>query len=141
MINLLINISGKQLTNSHELKSIFNSLKDGNHQITIADVRKRTLDQNDYYWTVVVPMCRVGLYEVGYDEVKQNLDAHAVLKRVFIKKEKPTTTKLTVVEMTAYLDAIGKWAAEYLNIVIPLPHEAHMKLGEYDSSCEKMVDK
>ena len=144
MIDLIIQISDRKIINSQDLKKIFNQLKDGKHQITIQDLRKRSLSQNDYYWSVVVPMCRVGLYNAGYDEIKQDQDAHKALKNLFIpkdgKKLEGTTTKLTVVGMNQYLESICKWAAEYLSIVIPTPNQELMELAKYTPDCEQMVE-
>ena len=145
MIDLIINISDRKIINIQDLKIIFQNLKDGKHQITIKDLRKRSLGQNDYYWSVVVPMCREGLYNAGYDEIKQNQDAHKTLKKLFIpknmgKKNESTTTKLTVVGMDQYLESICKWAAEYLSIVIPTPNQELMELAKYTPDCEQMVE-
>ena len=144
MIDLIINISDRKIINIQDLKIIFQNLKDGKHQITIKDLRKRSLSQNDYYWSVVVPMCREGLYNAGYDEIKQNQDAHKSLKKLFIpkvdKKAVATTTKLTVVEMDQYLESIAKWAAEYLSVVIPTPNQDLMELAKYTPDCEQMAE-
>lgn len=145
MIDLVFEIRDRKIINSQDLKIIFQRLKDGKHQITIQDLRKRSLSQNDYYWSVVVPMCRVGLYNAGYDEIKQDQDAHKALKNLFIpknmgKKNESTTTKLTVVGMDQYLESIAKWAAEYLSVVIPTPNQESMQLAKYTPDCEQMVE-
>ena len=144
MIDLIFEIRNRKIINSQDLKTVLSQLEDGKHQITIKDLRKRSPSQNAYYWWVVVPMCRVGLYNAGYDEIKQNQDAHKALKNLFIpkvdKKSKPTTTKLTVVEMNQYLESIAKWAAEYLGIVIPTPNQELMELAKYTPDCEQMAE-
>src|SRR5438552_17183381 len=86
MVDLIIHIRDRNIVNMQELKAAFNSLKDGKHQVTIKDVRNRSLPQNDYYWAVIVPMCRKGLYDAGYDEVRTNDDAHEVLKHEHLRK-------------------------------------------------------
>jgi hypothetical protein len=149
MIDLMINIRDRKIVNMQELKAAFNSLKDGKHQVTIKDVRNRSLPQNDYYWSVVVPMCRVGLYDAGYDEVKTNDDAHEVLKHVHLRRRmvsKQTgdvidiagsSAKLTVAEFSEYIESICKWSAEFLSVVIPSPNEELRTFAEHNDYLNK----
>lgn len=143
MKQIIFEIRCGKIINPAEMRELFNTLKEGRHQITIKDMRKRSLPQNDYYWGVVVPMCRQGLYDAGYDEVKTSLDSHEVLKHLFLKKEvtnKSTGEVLTldgsskdlsIPEFNEYIENICKWAAEYLSIVIPSPNEAMATFADY----------
>jgi len=95
--------------------------------------RKRSIDQNSYYWGVVVPMAKAGLYDVGYIYTLE--ETHDKLKKMFIIKEKVnfktgeiqqetgSTTELTTTGMMEYFAQIQQWAAEYLSIDIPSPGE------------------
>ena len=135
MRELIIHINNKKIVNMHEMRAVFNELKDGKYQITIKDVRKRSVQQNRYYWSVVVPMVRKGLYEAGFDVIRTNDDAHNVLKQVILKQEivsKHTgevftvggsTKDLSVPEFHEYLEKGCRWSAEYLGIYIPSPYE------------------
>jgi len=152
MINIILDIHDRKIINMAELKKAFSNLKDGKHQVSIKDARKRSNLQNAYYWSVVVPMCRQGLYDAGYDEVKTNDDAHEVLKHLFLKKQvvnKNTgetievdgeSKKLTVPEFSVYVEHICKWAAEYMSIVIPSPNQAMIDFAEYTSQQEQMIN-
>lgn len=135
MVELVIYINNKKVVNYKEFKEAFNQLKDGKHLITIKDLRKRSIHQNNYYWGVIVPTIRKGLYDAGYDDVQTNDDAHQVLKYVLNKKEiinKQTgemihvagsTAKLSISEFNNFIERICKWAAEYLGIIIPSPYQ------------------
>jgi len=87
----------------------------------------RSLNQNAYYWGVIVDM--LGKY-LGYfpDEI------HAVLKQKFLpaktvvlKDEEivipESTAKLDTTQFEEYLESIRVWAARDLNFVIPSPNE------------------
>lgn len=143
MQELIININNRKILNMTELKKAFNQLKDGKHLLTIKDYRKRSLPQNAYYWSVVVPLIRRGLYDAGYDEVRTNDDAHEVIKQVHLKRNivnKQTgelieiaghTSKLTIPEFNEFIEAVCKWSAEWLNVYIPSPNE---QLAEFENS-------
>lgn len=148
MVELIVNISNKRIVNMSDLKSAFNNLKDGRHLITIKDFRKRSIPQNSYYWGVVVPMVRRGLYDAGYDAVRTNDEAHAVLKHVFLRKEivsketgdmiemSGSTTALTIPEFNDFLESVCRWASEYLGIIIPDPNEV---IIDFSESVEEIV--
>ena len=148
MVELIVNISNKRIVNMSDLKSAFNNLKDGRHLITIKDFRKRSIPQNSYYWGVVVPMVRRGLYDAGYDAVRTNDEAHAVLKHVFLRKEivsketgdmiemSGSTTALTRPEFNDFLESVCRWASEYLGTIIPDPNEV---IIDFSESVEEIV--
>ena len=148
MVELIVNISNKRIVNMSDLKSAFNNLKDGRHLITIKDFRKRSIPQNSYYWGVVVPMVRRGLYDACYDAVRTNDEAHAVLKHVFLRKEivsketgdmiemSGSTTALTILEFNDFLESVCRWASEYLGIIIPDPNEV---IIDFSESVEEIV--
>lgn len=94
----------------------------------------RSLNQNAYYWHIVVPMVKEGLREMGFDEITSNEHAHGHMKDRFLKKyahnknnpeeviELPgTTTELTTVQFMEFIAAVQKWAAEWLGVTIPDP--------------------
>ncbi len=95
--------------------------------------RKRSLNQNAYYWAVVVPIVKDGLFDVGY---KLSLEqTHEYLKNEFLKQEitneqtgeikviNRSTTELKTVEFMEFIDSVIQWAAEYLSVKIPMPDE------------------
>ncbi len=103
-------------------------------EITIQKKRKaRSLEQNQYYWGVVVPVCQSGLFDAGYKVGKE--ETHDFLKSMFLKVEivneqtgeilqsVGSTSKLSTVEAMEYFAEITRWAAEFLNVEIPAPGE------------------
>lgn len=106
-------------------------MKDGEVLITI-EPRKaaRSSQQNRAYWGLVVEAISD---HTGYSPE----DVHEILKAKFLPKRLAvadgngeivgeyviggTTTKLNKLEFGEYMDAIKRWAAEELDIVIPDP--------------------
>jgi hypothetical protein len=82
---------------------------------------KRSDLQNNYYWGVVLELLSK---ELGYDQDEM----HEILKYKFLQSHAmgmpyvKSTTKLSTGEFEEYLSKIKRWAAEFLNIVIPDPN-------------------
>ena len=96
-------------------------------------MKTRSTFQNSYYWGVVIPLVKNGLFEVGYPV---NLEqTHELLKSKFRIIEIPnvntgeiinsigSTADMTTSEMMDYFAEIKQWAAEFLNVYIPDPNE------------------
>ena len=95
--------------------------------------RRRSLEQNNYYWACVVPMVKDGLKDVGYKVGIE--ETHDYLKSTFLKDELVneetgevlqtigSTTKLTTVQFMEFIADVQRWAAEFLGLVIPDPNE------------------
>ncbi len=88
----------------------------------------RSLKQNRYYWSVVLPMIAS---HVGHTpEEIHYWFKEEFLPRKFItmgKKEleiRKTTTELSTGEFEEYLAQVRSWAAQNLALGIPLPNEA-----------------
>ena len=119
----------------NEFKEVFNQLKDGKHLVIVKDMRKRSIPQNSYYWSVVVPNVRKGLYDAGYDEVKTNNDAHEVIKHIHLRKRivskytgdvidiAGSSAELSTPSFNDFIESICQWSAEFLGVVIPSPNE------------------
>ena len=149
MVEVVIHISNRKVVNMKEFQEAFNQLKDGKHLVTVKDMRKRSMPQNAYYWGVIVPMVRKGLYEAGYDEVTTNDDAHEVMKHIHLRKRivskqtgdvidiSNSSAKLSIPEFNIYIEAICKWASEYLGIVIPSPND---QLAEFENWEHSIMD-
>ena len=75
MRELTIEIFNRKIRNLADFKKLFNELKDGKYRLTIKDFRKRSLQQNAYYWGVVVPMVKEGLRHEGFDDVTEDEEA------------------------------------------------------------------
>lgn len=149
MRELIINISNRKIINMNDLKQFFNKMKDGKHLLISKDYRKRSLSQNAYYWAVMVPLIRRGLYDAGYDEVRTDEDAHKVIKHIHLKKRivsKQTgdvidiagsTTKLTIPEFNEFIEAVCKWSAEFLGVSIPSPHQEYVEFERWEEKLEE----
>lgn len=143
MQEVLISRTEKGLTNQDQLMAVFNSLKIGHHRVIIKDARTRSLPQNAYYWGVIVPLVRQGLYDAGYDEVKTNMDAHEVIKHLHLRKRvvsKQTgdvidiagsTAGLSVIEFNTLIEDVCRWSAEFLGVVIPSPNQQMKDFEDY----------
>lgn len=127
MISIMVQIKGGKIDNYQNLESALEDLNDGNHRIQIEEIKNRSLDQNKYYWKVVVPMVKDGLVDVGYNEIRTKADAHKKIKELFlVPRELPESTKeLTTKEYNNLISEIQQWAAEYLSIVIPDPNQKY----------------
>lgn len=133
------------ITNVKDLSGWLRKLKTGKWLLQAKDYRKRSLNQNDYYWAVIVPMCKEALYDVGW-EIYSNDECHEFLKVNHLSKEylnrltflsvkvPHTTTKLSVSEFNEYIERICRWASEFLNIVIPSPNGEIAMLEAWEKS-------
>ena len=151
MKELIISINNRKLINLQEVRNFFGQIADGKHLLTVKSIKKRSIQQNAYYWGVVVPLCRKGLFEVGYDEIIYDEEAHEVLKYLHLKRpvvSKQTgevldisgsTTKLTTAEFNEYIEKVCRWSIEYLDVYIPSPNEPLAMLAEYDESLNIVI--
>lgn len=142
MTEVIIHISNRSIVNMNDFKNAFRSLKDGKYLITIKDIRKRSLPQNSYYWAVIVPMVKKGLYDAGYDAVRTNEDAHEIMKHIFLQKKMESknngdviwiagsTASLSIPDFNSFIEEVCRWASDYLGIVIPSPYE---QMAEFDN--------
>lgn len=132
---VFIHISEGQITNKTVMRKALTGLKNGRYLVTIESKNNRSNQQNRYYHGVIIPFVKDGLKEAGFSEIRTHEDAHEILKYMFLKKRVVneetgeviellgTTTTLTTIEFNAFVEDIIRWAAEYLNIQIPLPNE------------------
>lgn len=135
MSEIFIYINNGKVTQLEVLSQFFTTHKDGKYLLSTKNAKKRSLPQNAYYWGIMVPSVRNGLYHAGYDEVKTNDDAHEVIKHLHLKKQivnKHTgellsvvgsTAKLSTTEFMEFVENVCRWASMYLGIVIPMPNE------------------
>lgn len=104
--------------------------------------KKRSLNQNSYYWGVVIPICRGILVEYGNDvddeEVHSFLKEHVgkLTGSVVDAKGRRAITKssasLSTAEFEQYIMRVTVWAATE-NVIIPSPNEDLIPpIGEYE---------
>lgn len=95
---------------------------------------KRSNPQNRYYRGVICELIGDALKDSGWEPKECSNDAvHAMLKLRFLKEDRPigkdgefltvvkSTTELDKEEFGAYIEHCIRFAAEYLNVVIPEP--------------------
>lgn len=125
--------NGKLKLSDHQRKSLNAKLRSLEGKYARVSIRQegkvRSLNQNAYLWGVVYSMISA---ESGHttEEVHEYMKA-TFLPRHFIRlgdsrKEQQigkSTTTLTTTEFEEYLQRIRAFAAQELNLVIPLPHE------------------
>lgn len=108
--------------------------KDGDYILTIEKrKKKRSVEQNRYYWGVVVPLVKSGLNDTGWRMTTDG--THEYLKNEFniievvnersgeVIKTIGSSTEMSTSQMMDYFAKITEWAAEYLNVNIPDPNE------------------
>jgi hypothetical protein len=97
--------------------------------------RKRTSKQNRYYWGVVIDL--ITLEIAGTNNKVEKEEVHRALARYFLDYdnertfetggvmfgERISTTELSTVEFGEYVENVKRWAAEYLNLIIPDPDQ------------------
>jgi hypothetical protein len=131
---------GKWKTNA--LRDYLNELPEGKYKIVVQKADKRSNDQNSYYWQILELYVYPGLYDLGWRQIKSKEDAHDFMREMFLKTKEinnetgeermriKSTTELTKMQFSEYLQEIWQWAAEYLSITIPAPNE-QLKLNDY----------
>ena len=95
--------------------------------------RKRSLLQNNYYWGVMLPMVHEGLKDLGWE--LSLLQCHEWLMEKFsretIQNEKTgemvditvRSSEQSTVQMMAYFEAVSRFAAQELGVIVPQPNE------------------
>lgn len=109
--------------------------KDGNYTVTVEKTKKkRSIEQNRYYWGVVVPLVWEGYIHLGWEEMTLT-GTHNELLKTFniievvnihngeIKRTIGSSTEMSTSQMMDYFAKITRWAATELNVQIPEPGE------------------
>lgn len=93
--------------------------------------RKRTSQQNRYYWGCVIVLAKRGFNDLGHD--LNDEDTHTFLKSKFNPKDivfqdtgevftfGASTTEMDTIDFNLYIEKIQQFAAEILNVIIPDP--------------------
>lgn len=129
IINIIDGVSAPH--SSSAIRKAFAECATGRYLLKLEKRDKRTNDQNAYLHTIF-PLIRNGLQDIGYREVKTADDAKWVCKSLFLSYEIENgtggkirmvkrTRDLTKDEMSAFIEEVIQWAAEYLGVVIEPP--------------------
>lgn len=98
------------------------------------DGKRRSLPQNSYYWSVVVGLVADGIAEEWGESLTRD-EVHDLLKQQCnwtervspvtgeCIREAQNTRNMTTTQFEDYLERCRRFAAEFLNISIPLPNE------------------
>lgn len=124
-------IAGRiQWDNPEEAHQLLSSFNDLGVEVQIRKFRKnRSVNQNRYYWGVVMRMIADDL---GYTPQ----EAHEAMVHQFLLRDSekdgvpPTvrsTAAMTTMEFEEYLEMVKKWAAEFRQLYIPDPSEVSFK--------------
>ena len=96
--------------------------------------KKRSNEQNRYYWGVIVPMFQQGIFDC-FGEIWDIKTTHQHLKSTFNRVEKvnektgevvqllKSTSENSTIEMEEYHENIRAWMRENMDIICPLPNE------------------
>jgi len=87
----------------------------------------RSLNQNSYYFGVVVSMIGEAIGEPDIEAVHEmlKLEHNYYLAKVGTREIRVpmSTAELNTEAFEAYLERVRRWASEYLSLYIPLPNE------------------
>ena len=96
----------------------------------LTENKLRSVEQNAYYWGVVI---KILAEELGYTGTFEKEELHDELRSMFLVKVGKlgnnvveSTTRLDTATYERYLAAIRGWALQFQNIKIPLPNEAEV---------------
>ncbi len=137
----IIHINNGEVTNYKALEKFYAGLGTGKYLITAKNIKKRSNNQNRYYWSVCVGMIKDRMIELGNDVDAQLV--HDYLKDRFNRKEiwadgvnigsiGDTTTKLNKEDFEKYLEKVKRFAADVLSIYIPDPNQPSVLFAEHD---------
>jgi len=134
----IIHTEGGHIENQTSFTKFIRNLKDGKWMLEASPYNRRSIPQNRYLHGILIPEFRLGLNDVGYDEVKDDAQAKEIMKAMFLKRRiinKETgevleytqhTSDLTKEEMNILFDEVIKFSAEHLNRQIMYPNEQSM---------------
>lgn len=98
------------------------SLEGKNVQLTVKPAKRtRTLSQNAYYWAVVVA---IPADHFGYTPKEMHEAFKLQFLRLEVQGKPPTvrsTSNMTTLEMSEYIETIRRWLAAEYEIIIPDP--------------------
>lgn len=128
----IIQIEDGEIKNKKAAIALFKGLKNGRYLVEVNSYNKRSTQQNRYYFGLVVPLIQKGINDLGHELTKE--ETHEFLKSKFnlielVNKDTgdyelipQSTTRLNKEDFAAYIEKIQRWAADFLQLVIPDPN-------------------
>jgi len=128
---------GKLKRNRKLITDTIKSFEGKTIEITIEkNKKKRSNEQNAFYWGVVIPMVEQAYYDANGERVDKNYIHYSILIKncapfkTMVNEETGevlelpyTSSELTTTMFCEYLISIQKFCAEWFNIVVPDPNE------------------
>lgn len=121
-----------KISNRRFFDADLKTMPDGSVIVTIErKSRKRSNQQNAYYWGVIIPLCKRGFNDLGHD--LNDEDTHTFLKSKFNALDivfedtgevfplGRSTTEMDTIDFMMYVEKIQQFAATILNTIIPDP--------------------
>lgn len=105
---------------------------EGVYAVKIAKYRRRrSLQQNRFYWGAILPVICGGIAEAWGEPITAD-EAHLLLKQMFLSRPivnkqtgeemgrvPPSSASLNVDQFSEYIEKIAKFSAESLGVVLP----------------------
>jgi hypothetical protein len=127
--------NGKFRNNINRIIQIVKSYEGKEIELTFAPVtKKRSVQQNSYYWGVVIPIMQNTMLDIG--NVMDFEDVHLLLRAKFLREilavdentgevceRVKSTTELSTTEFMDYINKVRMWAIEFFEVEIPEPNE------------------
>lgn len=138
-ISIISSVENGNLKRNRKLiKQAVASFEGKTIKVTIEKNKKtRSIQQNAYYWGVVLPIVQQGLYDATGETRDLNSIHYKILLPLFapdreiinketgeVINEKMTSSEMSTTDFMEYKQDIQKWSAEFLNVQIPDPNEA-----------------
>lgn len=127
----IVRVIDGAIDNMAGILKLFAGVADGKYILERSAFNKRSNPQNRYYHGLVIPMVKRGIEEMG--TVLTHDETHEFLKARFnyvelvnadtgeVAQLPRSTTALTKLEFSEYVQKIQQFAAEFLGVVIPDP--------------------
>jgi len=124
------------IQNKKSMAKFFSELNPGRYSLVSKSANTRSLPQNAYFHGPMLDYVFNGLRDMGFDDVQTKEDAKLVVKSLFLKKQIGSTetgevieiirdtASLTKEEFNLFIEEVQRWAATFLNVVIPDPGTA-----------------
>ena len=124
------------IANPKTVRKFFEQHNPGRYSLVSKSANTRSLPQNAYFHGPMLDYVFNGLRDIGFDDVRTKEDAKLVVKYLFLKKQIGSTetgevieiirdtASLTKEEFNLFIEEVQRWAAMFLNVVIPDPGTA-----------------
>lgn len=124
---LATKLNGKIVVKDSALLKVFSDLLSDGQELVLSISKKtlkkqRSLEQNAYYWGVVV---KILSDDLGYtpNEMHEAIKFQFLVDQTRLLPFIPSTTDLDTAEWESLMTRIREWASSSFNVYIPSPNE------------------